>query len=53
MTDGHSDAVLAIYQFGIDEGDATFETQAPSWDAFDSAKLADHRFVALELRLVH
>lgn len=30
MTDTHAAAVLAIYQAGIDEGDATFETRAPS-----------------------
>src|SRR3954453_3692450 len=44
----HADDVLAIYQAGIDEGDATFETTAPSWPAFDAAKLPGHRFVALD-----
>jgi len=29
MTPAHADAVLAIYQAGIDEGNATFETRAP------------------------
>jgi hypothetical protein len=29
MTDRHADAVLAIYQVGIDEGHATSETRAP------------------------
>jgi len=29
MTDGHAAAVLPIYQAGIDEGNATFETRAP------------------------
>jgi L-amino acid N-acyltransferase YncA len=48
MTDAHADAVLAIYQAGIDEGNATFETTAPSWPEFTAAKLADHRFVALD-----
>ena len=47
MTAGHSERVLAIYQAGIAEGDATFETQAPGWDEFDRARLPDHRFVAL------
>ena len=32
MTDGHAAAVLTIYQAGIDEGNATFETRAPGWD---------------------
>jgi L-amino acid N-acyltransferase YncA len=44
----HGDAVLRIYQAGIDEGDATFETSAPAWAAFDAARLAAHRFVALD-----
>jgi L-amino acid N-acyltransferase YncA len=38
--------VLAIYQAGLDAGDASFETQAPSWDAFDAARLPAHRLVA-------
>jgi L-amino acid N-acyltransferase YncA/2-polyprenyl-3-methyl-5-hydroxy-6-metoxy-1,4-benzoquinol methylase len=38
--------VLAIYQAGLDTGDASFETAAPSWDAFDHAKLPLHRHVA-------
>jgi L-amino acid N-acyltransferase YncA len=48
MTAAHADAVLAIYQAGIDEGDATFETTAPTWEEFDQSKLTDHRFVALD-----
>jgi L-amino acid N-acyltransferase YncA len=44
----HADRVLAIYQLGIDEGNATFETTAPTWDAFDASHLPDHRFVALD-----
>ncbi|WP_231905628.1 GNAT family N-acetyltransferase [Streptomyces davaonensis] len=50
MAPEHAAAVLAIYQAGIDEGDATFETLAPTWEAFDSAKSAAHRFVALDER---
>jgi L-amino acid N-acyltransferase YncA len=48
MTDAHAGAVLAIYQAGIDEGDATFETGAPSWPDFTAARLPGHRFVATE-----
>nr|WP_095871882.1 GNAT family N-acetyltransferase [Streptomyces sp. TLI_235] len=48
MTDEHADQVLAIYQAGIDEGNATFETAAPTWQAFDAARLAEHRFVAVD-----
>jgi L-amino acid N-acyltransferase YncA len=48
MMPSHAASVLAIYQAGIDDGDATFETQAPSWEAFDADHLPDHRFVALD-----
>ncbi len=48
MLPEHAEQVLAIYQAGIDEGDATFETAAPDWASFDAAKLAEHRFVALD-----
>lgn len=48
MLPEHAADVLAIYQSGIDEGQATFETTAPSWEAFDAAKLPDHRHVALD-----
>jgi L-amino acid N-acyltransferase YncA len=48
MRPGDADAVLAIYQAGIDEGNATFETAAPSWREFDTAKRPDHRLVAIE-----
>ncbi|MEU9795125.1 N-acetyltransferase family protein [Streptomyces sparsogenes] len=44
----HAEQVLAIYRLGIDEGNATFETSAPTWEAFDMAKLPDHRLVALD-----
>jgi L-amino acid N-acyltransferase YncA len=42
-----ADAVLRIYQAGLDGGQASFETVAPVWDAFDGARLPDHRHVAL------
>ena len=48
MAPQHAPEVLAIYQAGIDEGQATFETTAPSWEAFDAAKLPGHRLVALD-----
>ena len=52
MSDGHADAVLGIYQSGIDEGNATFETQLPAWQDFSAARLPDHRFVATDGNLV-
>lgn len=39
-------SVLAIYQAGIDGGQSSFETQAPTWEEFDRAKLPLHRHVA-------
>lgn len=48
MTDVHGPEVLAIYQAGIDEGQATFETAAPSWERFDAGKMKTHRFVAMD-----
>jgi L-amino acid N-acyltransferase YncA len=47
MTADHAPAVPAIYQAGIDEGYATFEITAPTWEEFDAAKLPDHRMIAL------
>ncbi len=38
--------VLAIYQAGLDTGDASFETTAPSWEEFDRTRLPRHRYVA-------
>jgi phosphinothricin acetyltransferase len=43
-----ADAVLAIYQIGLDSGDASFEGTAPSWAAYDRAKLPGHGFVATD-----
>jgi L-amino acid N-acyltransferase YncA len=48
MRDAHADAVLAIYQAGIDDGDATFEPAPPSWEAFRRAHLPEHSFVAVD-----
>ncbi|MGW7439479.1 N-acetyltransferase family protein [Streptomyces sp. NPDC054849] len=48
MAPAQADQVLAIYRSGIDEGNATFETTAPTWEAFDAAKLPDHRFAAMD-----
>jgi phosphinothricin acetyltransferase len=39
-------AVARIYDEGIRTGDATFETEVPSWEAWDEAHLADQRLVA-------
>ncbi|WP_374104443.1 hypothetical protein [Streptomyces sp. ISL-43] len=47
LTRAHADGVLAIYQAGIDERNATFETSAPSWAEFDAGRLPEHRFGAV------
>jgi len=39
-------AVRAIYAEGIATGDATFETEPPSWDEWDATHLPRHRWVA-------
>lgn len=48
MRDADAAAVLAIYQAGIDSGDATFETAAPDWAGFCAGKLPEHRLVATD-----
>jgi L-amino acid N-acyltransferase YncA/2-polyprenyl-3-methyl-5-hydroxy-6-metoxy-1,4-benzoquinol methylase len=40
--------VLAVYQAGLDTGQASFETVVPDWAAFDAGKLPLHRHVAAE-----
>jgi phosphinothricin acetyltransferase len=44
----HWPAVARIYAEGIATGHATFETEVPTWEAWDGAHIAEHRFVALE-----
>ena len=38
--------VARIYQEGIETGNATFETEVPSWQEWDAAHLGEHRLVA-------
>lgn len=40
--------VLAVYQAGLDTGQASFETTVPGWEAFDAGKLPGHRHVAAD-----
>lgn len=48
MTAYHADTVLAIYQQGLNTGDASFETAAPDWTTLDAGHLPEHRFVAVD-----
>jgi L-amino acid N-acyltransferase YncA len=48
MRDDDARRVLEIYQAGLDGGQASFEVTAPTWDAFDQAKLPRHRHVAVD-----
>jgi L-amino acid N-acyltransferase YncA len=46
MTPDDWPAVRAVYEEGIATGDATFETAAPGWAAWDRGHLPDPRLVA-------
>ena len=48
MTPADAAAVLAIYQAGLDGGNASFEDTAPDWASFDASRLAEHRLVAVD-----
>jgi L-amino acid N-acyltransferase YncA len=39
-------AVRGIYEAGIATGNATFETEAPTWERWDAGHLPEHRLVA-------
>jgi phosphinothricin acetyltransferase len=47
MTVADAPEVLAIYQAGLDTGNASFDTTAPQWPAFDKSRLPQHRLVAV------
>ena len=38
--------VARIYREGIETGNATFETEVPSWEEWDASHLTAHRFAA-------
>lgn len=42
------EAVARIYGEGIDDGEATFEVEVPTWDSFDGSRLPELRLVAEE-----
>ena len=47
LTAAHWSEVRAIYEQGIATSNATFETQAPEWEAWDRAHLTHSRLVAV------
>ncbi|MEP6741884.1 MAG: N-acetyltransferase family protein [bacterium] len=47
LDEAHWPAVRSIYLEGIATGQATFETQAPTWNEWDAAHLAAPRLVAV------
>ena len=49
MTRADATQVLAIYQAGLDGGEASFETRAPAWEVFEAQLLPSHRHVAAEV----
>lgn len=47
LAEHHWPHVRAIYESGIETGNATFQTEAPSWESWNAGHLATCRFVAL------
>lgn len=48
LTEDHYPAVKEIYLQGIASGNATFETEAPTWEAWDKSHLKACRLVAVD-----
>ncbi|GAB2798111.1 phosphinothricin acetyltransferase [Hymenobacter luteus] len=48
LTAAHWPAVKAIYEQGIATGNATFQTDAPTWGEWDRGHLAHSRLVAVD-----
>ncbi|WP_425566009.1 N-acetyltransferase family protein [Nonomuraea monospora] len=48
MHESDAAEVLAIYQAGLDTGQASFETTAPSWEGFTASRLPQLRYVATD-----
>ncbi len=52
MLPEHAAEVLGIFRLGIEGGNATFDTEVPTWERFDAAKTPEHRFVARDAERV-
>jgi len=53
MKASHYEEVSAIFQHGIESGNATYETQSPSWEEWDEGHLTQARFVAVQQQFQH
>ncbi len=47
LMSSHYEAVKEIYEYGIATGNATFQTEAPTWEEWDKSHLKDCRLIAL------
>ncbi len=47
MMPAHTQRVLTIYKEGLDTGQATFNTEVPTWDEWDNLHHKHSRFTAL------
>jgi len=52
MLQSDSERVLEIYRMGLETRNATFETNVPSWQEWDSKHLSHSRFVSEEKEIV-
>ncbi len=52
MESKHWPEVAAIYQAGIETGNATLETSVPSWEAWDKAHIPQCRFVVIDNNII-
>jgi L-amino acid N-acyltransferase YncA len=52
MLQSDSQKVLEIYRMGLETRNATFETNIPSWQEWDSKHLPHSRFVSVENEIV-
>lgn len=48
LTSAHWPRAREIYAAGIATGHATFESEPPTWETFDAARLPEHRLVAVD-----
>ncbi|WP_214105549.1 GNAT family N-acetyltransferase [Acrocarpospora catenulata] len=48
MREADAPQVLAVYQAGLDTGQASFEIVAPSWEAFTATRIPQLRYVAVD-----